>query len=209
MIKKAILLILLAIVTTFALTACGGGNRGKNNGSKDSVPDLNAAIGGAGKLSEYDALARQTMIDAAKKAGGNLEFKSDGSAVYTDSSGNISIQHSDGTWTFQNSDGDVVTIGGEWPDNEFTKLLPKPDFTLTGARTTETEYTVVFLNVTLEQIKAYVEKVKAKGFTENEKVEDTEVLGVVFYRYEAKNKSGYSVTVYSITETAGITIKKP
>jgi hypothetical protein len=219
--KKA-LFIILALALIFTMTACGGKDNDNKPGGNTpgtsqqsgatnpgNVPDLAGAIGGTGKLSEYDAATRQAMIDAAKAEGGNLEFKSDGSVVYTDKDGSKSIQNADGTWTYEGADGEVGQYGGDWPENEFTKLLPKPDFALTAASTNANGFTVAFTNVTAAQLKAYVEQVKAKGFTVDAETEDQEVMGIVIYSYTAKNADGYEVGVFSTQGTSGLTLKKP
>jgi catechol 2,3-dioxygenase-like lactoylglutathione lyase family enzyme len=170
---------------------------------------LSVVIGGTGKLSEYDAAARQAMIDAARADGGDLEFKADGSAVFTDPDGSVIIQHPDGTWTYVDDDGNQGQVGGDWPDNEFTKLLPKPDFTLVGANTYSNEFTVAFSGVTVEQVKAYVEQVKAKGFTANAETQDENYAGIAIYTYSASNAVGYTVTITFSAGIAGLGIEKP
>jgi predicted small lipoprotein YifL len=232
--KKAILLA-LALVMVFALAACGG--KDNNTGGSDDPlnrpgetsstpaatpdnsnpadetpavnPDLSALIGGTGKLSDYDAATRQAMIDAAKAEGGDLEFKADGSVVYTDPDGSKTVQNPDGTWVWENEDGGQAQFGGEWPENEFTKLLPKPDFALTAASASNDSFTVAFSGVTLEQTKDYVEKVKAKGFTVDPESQDMEVAGMVTYSYTAKNADGYEILMFSMNGTSGLEITKP
>jgi hypothetical protein len=223
--KKAILLV-LALLLTLSLAACGGKDNTSGNddplnrpGGTSStqgtstpageVPDLAGVIGGTGKLSELDAATRQKMIDEARAAGGDLEFKADGSVVYTAPDGTKTIQNPDGTWVWEDENGGQGQMGGNWPDNEFTKLLPKPDFALTAANTTADDFTVAFTGVTVEQLKAYVEQVKAKGFTVDAETEDQEVMGMVIYSYNAKNANGYEVSVVSAQGTAGLTVTKP
>ena len=225
--KKAILLA-LALVMVFALAACGGKDNSTNSNDdplnrpggststttpetsvQGEVPDLAGAIGGTGKLSDYDAATRQAMIDAARAEGGDLVFKSDGSVVYTDPDGSKTIQNPDGTWTWENEDGGQAQFGGELPENEFTKLLPKPDFALTAASASNDSFTVAFSGVTLEQTKDYVEKVKAKGFTVDPESQDMEVAGMVTYSYTAKNADGYEILVFNMNGTSGLEITKP
>jgi hypothetical protein len=224
--KKAILLA-LALVMVFTLAACGGkdnntsgnddplnrpGGTSSTQGTSTptgNVPDLAGAIGGTGKLSDYDAATRQKMIDEARAAGGDLEFKADGSVVYTDPDGGKVIQKPDGTWVWENENGNQGQMGGDWPDNEFTKLLPKPDFALTAASTSGNTFSVGFASVTVEQVKAYVEKVKEKGFTVNPDLQDENMMGIVVYTYEAKNADGYKLTITFAAGTTGLEIRKP
>jgi len=223
--KKAILLA-LALILALSLAACGGKDN-NTSGSDDplnrqssstttpetstptgNVPDLAGAIGGTGKLSDYDAATRQAMIDEARAEGGDLEFKSDGSVAYTDPDGSKVIQNSDGTWTYEDENGNQGQVGGNWPDNEFTKLLPKPDFAMTAANTSGDTFSVGFASVTVEQVKAYVEQVKSKGFTVDPDLQDENVMGIVVYTYEAKNADGYMVTITYAAGTTGLELRK-
>jgi hypothetical protein len=170
---------------------------------------LAGAIGGTGKLSDFDTATRQKMIDEARAAGGDLEFKADGSVVYTDPDGKKTVQNTDGTWAWENEDGGQAQFGGDWPENEFTKLLPKPDFALTAASADNGGFTVAFTGVTLEQIKDYVEQVKTKGFTVDPDVQNTEAAGMTIYSYTAKNATGYEVNIFIMNGTAGLEITKP
>ncbi|MDR1464299.1 MAG: hypothetical protein LBJ11_03220 [Oscillospiraceae bacterium] len=211
--KKAFLLV-LALVLALSLAACGGkdntdsGTLNRDDGNTPgtsqggttnpgSVPDLSALMGGNTKLSGLDAAQKQAIIDAAKADGVTVEFKADGSTVITEADGQKSIQNPDGTWTFEDEDGTHnVQIGGEWPDNEFTKLLPKPEFpSMNGASTTEEGFSISFPNTTVEQTKAYVEKVKAKGFTVDADITDEKYGDVVVYLYSANNGNGYRIEV--------------
>ena len=175
------------------------------------APDLSGLIGGSVILSDTDPATQQALIDEARKQGGDLEFRTDGSMAYTDPDGSVLIQKPDGTWEYQDEDGGGASaqFGGDWPENEFTKLLPKPDFTLTAAVTSDGMFMVVFQGATPEQIKAYVEKVKSTGFTVNAETTDEEIMGMAMYSYNAKNSSGYKLNIYSAAGTSGLSIEKP
>ena len=223
---KRALCIALALVLMLSLAACFGNNGGKNNatsspaGSSTSgaatsapvseVPDLGSLIGGAGKLSDADAASRQGMIAAARREGGDLEFRSDGSAVFTDPEGNVTIQKPDGSWEYRNADGDSTSIlfGGDWPDNEYTRLVPKPDFGITTSVTTDSEFSVLFVSAELDQIRTYVDQIKSSGFNVDAETEDMEMMGMVIFNFEAKNSAGYTVNVYSAYGISGLTVTK-
>jgi predicted small lipoprotein YifL len=218
--KKALFIILALVLVISTMAGCGGkddnntpsGNSntpGTSQGGNANVPDLAGAIGGTSKLSDFDTATRQKMIDEARAAGGDLEFKADGSVVYTDPDGGKVIQKPDGTWVWENENGNQGQMGGDWPDNEFTKLLPKPDFALTAANTSGNTFSVGFASVTVEQVKAYVEQVKAKGFTVNPDLQDENMMGIVVYSYEAKNADGYKLTITFAAGTTGLEIRKP
>jgi len=107
------------------------------------------------------------------------------------------------------AEGLFEQFGGDWPENDFTKQIPKPDFGLTVGDMTDSEFSVLFQGATIEQIKDYVEKVKATGFTVNASTEDENIMGIVIYSYEAKNSAGYKVEVFSAMGMAGLTVTKP
>ncbi len=228
---KKIFLAALALALAFSLTACGGTDivesvgdllsslpdissplGADSSGSQTpgtNVPDLGAVIGGTGKLSEMDEATKHAMIAAAQEDGGNLEFKADGSAVYTDAEGNQQIQNPDGSWTMKNADGGEAHYSNEWPENEFTKLLPKPDFTVAAASSEEDSFGAAFSGATIEQVKAYVEQIKAAGFTVNPDTQDQEVMGMAIYTYWAENTDGYSVEVAFASGTVSLSMNKP
>ena len=102
----------------------------------------------------------------------------------------------------------------DWESNKYTKLLPKPEMSIKDAIEDAAThysgevisyYTVYFDNPTLEQVRAYVAKLKAAGF--NVKVSDSdlltqnmppelvqEVLGDKYY-FTAENASGWKVNI--------------
>jgi hypothetical protein len=82
---------------------------------------------------------------------------------------------------------------GKWPDNHFTKQIPKLDFAINsdGVDVSETNTIIRFSDAkpTKEQITVYWEKVKAAGFTKNTMNSDDD-LG---YSFSASNEAGYRV----------------
>ncbi len=197
----------------------GENNNGENNNggeNKDVIPDLNfgSIMSGNGTTDtvwgKQDEATRQQIIAEGKKDGVDVSFGADGSMTVVDpENGDTIVQNPDGTWTVKNEDGTIGQYGGEWPENEFTKLLPKPEFELTGASTNEDEFAVLFQNVTVGQIKDYVEKVKANGFTVDAEITDQDVMGMVIYSYEAKNSADYTVSVTFTGGVSGLVVQKP
>ena len=96
----------------------------------------------------------------------------------------------------------------EWPDNEFTKQVPEPPFSLLTASEDDGTFTAAFRNVTDGQIRDYVEKVKAAGFTEDPELQDETVMGIAIYSYTASNAAGYTVTVALSSGMGSISISK-
>ncbi len=233
---KKLLLMILALSLVLSLAACGGGSDNSNAGAPASsdtpltrpssdttastpppsttapqmtAPDLGAAIGGSEILSEYDEASKQAMIQEAQEAGGNLEFKPDGSAVYTDGEGSTVIQNPDGTWTIEGDDGSTASVGGGWPDNEFTQQIPQPDFIVSIGSESADSFMITFSDATIEQIREYAEQIKNAGFTLDAETQDMEMAGMALYSYTAKNAAGYEINVFSASGTNGLEMLKP
>ena len=230
---KKILAILLAAMMVFALAACGDNNTtdpdkdspgvsqsGENNedqGGENSTVnpediDFAAIMAGNGATDvvwgKQDEATKQAIIADAKKDGVDVSFGADGSMTVVDTDGTTIVQKPDGTWVVKDEDGGEGQIGGDWPENEFTKLVPKPSFELYAAVIEGETFSVMFTNATIEQIKAYAEQVKAAGFNLNEELTDENVMGMVIYSFAAENADGYSVEVFSASGTTGLRISK-
>ncbi len=193
-----------------------GGNTDNPGGNTDNPADLDfgTIMAGGGSTNtvwgKQDEATKQQIIAGAKEDGYDVSFGADGSMTVVDTeSGDTMIQNPDGTWVIKGDDGSIGQYGGNWPENEFTKLLPKPDFELLVANTTEYDFSVGFQNVTIEQVRDYVEKVKAKGFTIDAVTTDEEVMGMVVYEFEAQNADGYTVTVAFTSGISSVVIEKP
>ena len=231
---KKLLALLLVLLLTFSLAACtynentdpsgsenpGVSQSGENNedqGGENSTVnpediDFTAIMAGNGATDivwgKQDEATKQAIIADAKKDGVDVSFGTDGSMTVVDTDGTTMVQKPDGTWVVKDADGSEGQIGGDWPDNEFTKLIPKPDFELFAANTETDSFSVAFTSATIEQIRAYAAKVKAAGFNINEEVEDQEVMGMVIYSFTAENADGYIVEITSAYGTSALTISK-
>lgn len=194
----------------------GGENNPSTQGGTPSVDvgdiDFGSMMGGNGATdvvySELDEATKQQIIDEAKKDGVDVSFGADGSMTVVDTDGTTVVQKPDGTWVVRDEDGGEGQIGGDWPDNEYTKIVPKPDFELTAARVDDEGFVVAFQSATLDQIKDYITKIKAAGFTLNEELTDENVMGYQMYTFYAENSTGYSVEITSAMGTTGMTISK-
>ena len=225
---KKILLLFLSIVLIFSLIACGNNetpsgnegsgtsqtddNGGENNAVNPEDIDFAAIMAGNGATDvvwgKQDEATKQAIIADAKKDGVDVSFGADGSMTVVDTDGTTMVQKPDGTWTIKDAEGNEGQVGGDWPDNEFTKLVPKPDFELFGANTETDSFSAAFTSATIEQIRDYAAKVKAAGFNINEEVEDQEVMGMVIYSFTAENADGYTVEITSANGTSALTISK-
>jgi len=185
---------------------------GENNPSNAGNIDIGSIMSGNGSTDtiygQLDEASKQQIISDLAKEGYEASFGADGSMTIVDPDGTTMVQKPDGTWVVKDADGGEGQIGGDWPDNEFTKLIPKPDFELFAANTETDSFSVAFTSATIEQIRDYAAKVKAAGFNINEEVEDQEVMGMVIYSFTAENADGYTVEITSANGTSSITISK-
>ena len=185
---------------------------GENNSSNAGNIDIGSIMSGNGSTDtiygQLDEASKQQIISDLAKDGYEASFGADGSMTVVDPDGTTMVQKPDGTWVIKDEDGGEGQHGGDWPDNEFTKLVPKPDFELFAANTETDSFTVAFMSATVEQIRAYAAKVKAAGFNINEEVEDQEVMGMVIYSFTAENADGYTVEITSANGTSALTISK-
>ena len=190
----------------------GGTQSGNNNPSNVGDIDIGSIMSGNGSTDtvygQLDEASKQQIISDLESEGYDVSFGTDGSMTIVDPDGTTMVQKPDGTWVVKDEDGGEGQIGGDWPDNEFTKLIPKPDFELFAANTETDSFSAAFTSATIEQIRDYAAKVKAAGFNINEEVEDQEVMGMVIYSFTAENADGYTIEITSANGTSSITISK-
>ncbi|MBO4750489.1 MAG: hypothetical protein J5546_09240 [Lachnospiraceae bacterium] len=179
---------------------------GTQSGDINSFSDIQSATDVI--WGKQDTISRQEIIDMAKAEGIEVSFGADGSMTMVDQDGSVLIQNPDGSWTVQEEDGSTSQLGGSWPSNEFTALIPDPGFAILGLSASEDEFTAAFQNASVDDIKAYAEKIKAKGFTVDPEEQDREVAGVTIYTYEAYNDDGYYAKVFYTSGTSGVTVSK-
>ncbi len=218
---KKLMLLCIILLLALSLVACdsesGAGGRGSGEEStQPSIGDINFAAIFSGNADVgtiwglQDPASQQAIIEAGRKEGVDVSFGADGSmAVVDPETGDTVIQKPDGTWTIKGSDGSEGQFGGNWPKNEFTEQLPTPAFELMAASTTETDFSVAFVGASVEDIRAYVEAAKSKGFTVDAETSDEETMGMVIYSFTAENASGYELNVFYAVGTSGLTLTKP
>ena len=228
---KKLLILMLALLLAFSLVACDSGDDPNNDNPLNRDPgtsqsgnqggtqggatsgDVGSMISGIGSstalYSDMDAESKQAFIAEGARQGLDISFGADGSTTIVDTTdGTTLIQKPDGNWVFSDGQGGEGQIGGNWPDNEYTKLVPKPSFELYAAVIEGETFSVMFTNATIEQIKAYAEQVKAAGFNLNEELTDQNVMGMVIYSFAAENADGYSVEIFSASGSSGMSIDK-
>ncbi len=122
-----------------------------------------------------------------------------------------SKQQSDGMQNqMERSVKDAIEItdasSGKWVDNEYTRLVPKPDMEVREAANTGMGYSIVFgRSVTLDRMKAYAEKLKQAGFNVDCGDEDNEQ----YYSFWGDNADGWSVRITVTSNANNLLISKP
>ena len=234
---KKFLVLMLSLLLVFSLVACDSGDNPNPSGTNNNDDPLNrdpgtsqsgnqggtqggATSGDVGSMisgigsstalySDMDAASKQAFIAEGARQGLDISFGADGSTTIVDTNDGTTVtQKPDGTWVVKDADGGEGQIGGDWPDNEFTKLVPKPSFELYAAAVDGDTFSVLFTNATIEQLKAYADQVKAAGFNLNEELTDQNVMGMVIYTFSAENADGYSVEIFSASGSSGMRIDK-
>ena len=102
----------------------------------------------------------------------------------------------------------IPGLGGDWPDNEYTRQVPKPDFKILASLPGDDDFSVTFTGVTAEQAREYAEKLKSAGFDRDVELTDREVMGIAIYSFEAESESGYSVKLSCSAGVTGLVISK-
>ena len=169
--------------------------------------DIEAAI--TDQLADKLVQEVQNMVnEELKEVGMTVEIKEDGSTKITSETGIGVTQKEDGSLEIEAVEGEIEQLDGNWPENQFTKQVPKPSFQPTAANTQSKSFSVAFVDASVEDIRNYVEELKAAGFTVNATNKDVEVLGVVAYAFTASNGNGYKVEVTYAQNMCGMTITK-
>ena len=151
----------------------------------------------------------QNMVnEELKEVGMTVEIREDGSTKIETETGIGVTQKEDGSLQIEATEGEIEQLDGNWPENEFTKQVPKPSFDATAANTQEKSFSVAFVNTKVEDIRNYVEELKKAGFTVDAANKDVEVFGVIAYAYTASNGKGYKVEVTYAQDMCGMTITK-
>jgi len=113
-------------------------------------------------------------------------------------------------------DGTYAQFGGDWPDDEYTRRLPRPNMPISSAAHNEKSHSLGVMfksnaeggSITAVKVKAYVEQLKARGFTIDAKPYENEELGN--YAYRAKNSAGYLVVFScSLRSSCGLALYDP
>ncbi|MBQ4137804.1 MAG: hypothetical protein IJD67_06800, partial [Clostridia bacterium] len=158
--------------------------------------------------SELDEAEKQAFVESAKEEGLEVVFNDDGTTTIIYEDGTRATQKADGTFVIEN-DGYAGQIGGEWPENDRTKLIPKPEKgTVLTSDLRDGTAKIMLGECSIEDAVAYASKLIEKGFDSNVKSDDTMLAeGVFSYRGENTKKKAVA-TVNYISDMMMITVSK-
>ena len=94
-----------------------------------------------------------------------------------------------------------------WPENEFTRQVPKPKFEVGLGAADENSFGIL-TSASVDQLKDYVKDLKKAGFDKNDNTEDQNIFGMQVYSYEAHDGKGYKVEIAYAMGMSTITITK-
>ena len=185
------------------LTRVDPGEQQPEASSGPDLSDLLALLGG-GNSEE----ARKALVEAAKAQGYEVSYGEDGSLILKDADGTALVQGPDGSWSVQGSGEGTAQLGGDWPDNEYTRQVPKPELPIYASSLEGDSFSVVFSGAETASLKAYAVMLKEAGFTLEAEEQEQTLYGVSMYTYVAENAAGFRVSLYFASGTGGLTISK-
>jgi len=94
-----------------------------------------------------------------------------------------------------------------WPENEFTKQVPKPKFEVGVGTLTEEGYTAIS-GASIDDLKDYVKDLQRAGFNKDADTTDTSAFGMTVYAYTANNGKGFYVEIGNAMGMSTISITK-
>ena len=94
-----------------------------------------------------------------------------------------------------------VDVGDDWPDNEYTRQIPRGYFGGQKIMSSDNGVAIVSTASSVTDARGYVIALKNAGFTANASESDRNVAGMDIYTYSADNSQGYRVNV---SFTAGV-----
>ena len=107
------------------------------------------------------------------------------------------------------NEAEVFVEDPYWPENEYTKQIPKPDFEIISARVDEIGFGTDFAStVTTKDVIAYVDVVQNSGFNIDVEIDARAYEGESRYLFLAYNKAGYFVEIYWYSSGSGMAMRK-
>jgi len=175
---KKLIAIALTLILVFSLAACNNGG-GKTDDSNDEIRDA-------------------LEVDVEPVAAPDEE-----TPVIEPSE----EEPPDGTGSDESNLSSRGDTSGDWPDNEFTRQVPKPDFAIITIVSNDSVFSAEFEIITEEQALTYAEQLIAAGFTPV-RVGDSHHDKGERYRLDTDNAAGYSLVFTWLPNTTNLMINR-
>jgi hypothetical protein len=102
-----------------------------------------------------------------------------------------------------------ASFGGSWPKNEFTKYLPQLNAgKISMSLTQDCSFELLASDLSLDEVKEYVDAVAEKGFSIDADRKDYAESGIEAYTYAAKHKDGYAINLSYSVGLLSISVEK-
>ncbi|MGI6499162.1 MAG: DUF6591 domain-containing protein [Oscillospiraceae bacterium] len=109
----------------------------------------------------------------------------------------------------ENHETTSASLNGNWPDNEFTRQLPKLSAgTVAMSLTQSRSFELLASNLSLREAKEYIDRTIEKGFDREAEMKDYTHSDIEAYTYDAKNEAGYQVCLSYSVGLLSISVKK-
>jgi len=181
--------------------------------ARTAIRSAAAAGNEAGIFSIFQGLGQRNNNENTDPENNNT---GEGGDNYIPPEGGDGVQPPADSDPFQNTPPTEFSYGGDsiftanWPNNEFTKQVPKPNFEVSVGSVNETEFVAIGGGATVEQLRAYAKQLERSGFNKDKSVTDESAFGFTTYFYKAHNGRGYEVEIsyVSMMNLNSITIRK-
>lgn len=212
---KKLLAAVLVLALSLSLVACGGGKDDKkedvktentNKAAETAKTDIKSEASDDAPLTREDTPAQESQpSDSANSEieWGNIiadpgTFNRNNltaeqiAAIELDAQQNDYIVDwdKDGNLIITEEGGDMITFGANWPENEYTKQVPKLSEEFVVACDSEEEMFTAVLSWSIDDAKDYAKKLQSKGFNND----PTDMDMGSMYIFTADNGT-YSVTI--------------
>jgi len=174
--------------------------------------DIGSVLSGNFGDFNFSALSqaeRQALIAEGRAWDVDITFEANGDVWFRWEGGMEVCWRPDGSWKYTDDYGVVVEVSSKWPDNEYSRQVPKPGMPVEIATTSSEEgMYVMFSEATQAEVLAYVDQVRAAGFNIDEDFIDYAVYEMDGLSFSAYNAAGYKAEISFFADFAWLVVAK-
>ena len=164
--------------------------------------DFEALMDGALELDSLTDAQKKKFAEEGGKYGYVVTF--DNGLTVSDDSGNVILRRAEDGAVYDDN-GNLITAGSEWPDNEFTRQIPNPMIETSMAESNAQSFTARLDEMDKAAAEAYAAKLREAGFTTDVPTDFSYSKGV---EVNAKNAAGYLVEFFWANGGAELKVSK-